>query len=204
MAEWKPSNVDRALSIMFPGPDTASTSAPRRLLQTWDNQVTEEINEKYKNGSEVPNDGRAVQWLCDRLTKYDSVKPHLLLVSAHANNIQPLSLLAKEPCSLPFNFSRFLAFPLSLPNPGPLMMRAMQIAEEACFATNMVTEKGVCSFYSRTASLVCHSDATCFRIRSFRYAKGTYVRIGNGDATRYDSTGGRKLIAAHFPNAWSV
>lgn len=89
-AEWKSSNVDRALSVMFPGPDGASTSAPRRLFQTWDHQVTEELNENYSNNTEITSDDRAVQWLCDRLMKSQAVKPHLLLVSDYAINLSAL------------------------------------------------------------------------------------------------------------------
>jgi len=85
-SQWKPSNVDRALSVMFPGPDAASTSAPRRLFQTWDNHVTEELNEKFRHVTGLSNDEQAVQWLCDRLMKSDAVKSHLLLVSADALN----------------------------------------------------------------------------------------------------------------------
>ncbi|SHO76424.1 Uncharacterized protein MSYG_0762 [Malassezia sympodialis ATCC 42132] len=132
-SQWKPSNVDRALSVMFPGPDSASTSAPRRLFQTWDNHVTEELNEKFRHVTGLSNDEQAVQWLCDRLMKSDAVKSHLLL---------PLSLISKESCFTPINTSVLLTVPISVPNPGPLMMRAVKIAEEACFATDMITEKG--------------------------------------------------------------
>ncbi|WFD25156.1 hypothetical protein MNAN1_000120 [Malassezia nana] len=141
-ATWKTSNVDRALSVMFPGPDAAPTSAPRRLFQAWDNQLTEELHEKYKPTSEAKNDGNdenAMQWLCDRLTKNESVKPHLLLVCTLLFTPQPLSLLAKEPTA----FTSML--PLPVPNPGPCMVRAVQMAEEACFSTDTVTDKGVAS-----------------------------------------------------------
>lgn len=71
--------VDRALSVLFPGPDPAPTSAPRRLFQAWDDRATMHINgvfeEKEKNSMDV-----TVQWLCDRLAYNDPVRPHLLPV----------------------------------------------------------------------------------------------------------------------------
>ena len=72
-------DVDRALSVLFPGPDSAPTSAPRRLLQAWDDMATIHVNdtfkEKNKNGMDM-----TVQWLCDRLAYNDPVRPHLLPV----------------------------------------------------------------------------------------------------------------------------
>ena len=72
-------DVDRALSVLFPGPDPAPTSAPRRLFQAWDDRATMHVNgmfeEKEKNSVDV-----TVQWLCDRLAYNDPVRPHLLPV----------------------------------------------------------------------------------------------------------------------------
>lgn len=72
-------DVDRALSVLFPGPDAAPTSAPRRLFQAWDDRATMHVNgvfeEKDKNDMNV-----TVQWLCDRLAYNDPVRPHLLPV----------------------------------------------------------------------------------------------------------------------------
>lgn len=195
-AAWKTSNVDRALTVMFPGPDAAPTSAPRRLFQAWDNQLTEELYEKYRSKSEAANDGNAVQWLCDRLTKNESVKPHLLLVRTLLFTLQPLSLLAKEPTT----FTSML--PMSVPNPGPCMVRAVQMAEEACFSTDTVTDKGV-------GTICAYSQPLWYTMRmrlAFAYAasgmyNATHTRIGIGDTTQYDGTRSHRLVAAYCSDA---
>lgn len=49
-------------------------------------------------------------------------------------------------------------------------MRAVHIAEEACFATDTVTDKGVCIFIAHSAAVVCHANAPRICIWSGRYA----------------------------------
>lgn len=75
------SDIDRALSILFPGPASSPTSAPRRLLQTWDLAASESVKEKYTK--EIRKDFEmTVQWLCTRLAYNDPVRPHLSSVCA--------------------------------------------------------------------------------------------------------------------------
>lgn len=72
-------DADRALSILFPGPDPAPTSAPRRLFQAWDDKATMHVNDLFKEKNKNDMD-LTVQWLCDRLAYNDPVRPHLLPV----------------------------------------------------------------------------------------------------------------------------
>lgn len=75
------SDIDRALSILFPGPASSPTSAPRLLLQTWDLTASESVKEKYTK--EKRNDFElTVRWLCTRLAYNDPVRPHLSSVCA--------------------------------------------------------------------------------------------------------------------------
>lgn len=80
------SDVDRALSVMFPGSDTAPMSAPRRLFQVWDadaslrafgkNCVPSDVNPKKDAALEA-----TLSLLRSRLAKSAEVREHLLPVS---------------------------------------------------------------------------------------------------------------------------
>lgn len=88
-ADTSPAQISRALSVLFPGPDAAPTSAPRRLFGMWDSAA----RERYIVGSEdtafgaistrVPAneafDG-AVALLQRRLVASGDVQSHLLRV----------------------------------------------------------------------------------------------------------------------------
>lgn len=76
--------VDRALEQLFPGKDTAPTSAPRRLFQAWDDEMCAKMMSQGKlSGTPVPYESavqNAVGLLQDRLRASATVQPHLLPV----------------------------------------------------------------------------------------------------------------------------
>ena len=135
--------LDRALAALFPGPDSASTAGPRRLWQAWDNEVLKRMKQEYSNkGTETHAYESTVDWLCERLKHSVPVRSHLLPAFTLLAS-EPL--LGQSPTLIPF-----LSKTPTIPNPGPVMARAVQIAEDATFATDLVTEKGTEWFTKRS------------------------------------------------------
>lgn len=76
--------LDRALERLFPGPDTAPTSGPRRLFQVWDDDASRQMMLETSTGDEhVPYEKAfqgAIKLLENRLLVSAAVRPHLLPV----------------------------------------------------------------------------------------------------------------------------
>ena len=78
----KPAERDRALDALFPGPDSAPTSAPMRLFYTWDNEAhkaTIQARDPHPPTREAAFQD-AVGQLENRLGASDAVRGHLLRV----------------------------------------------------------------------------------------------------------------------------
>lgn len=77
---------DRALTHLFPGPDTAPTSAPRRLFQAWDDDMSTQMVSSAEPHADAaagtPNDAfnATLALLHDRLGASGPVRAHLLPV----------------------------------------------------------------------------------------------------------------------------
>ncbi|WFD07628.1 P-type Ca(2+) transporter [Malassezia vespertilionis] len=84
----QPKDLDRVLAILFPGPDTAPTSAPRRLFQAWDDEAWASTVSNFTDkavrdakAERIPCQAAfdsAVHLLSDRLSYSTIVQPHLL------------------------------------------------------------------------------------------------------------------------------
>ncbi|WFD29753.1 hypothetical protein MSPP1_000765 [Malassezia sp. CBS 17886] len=72
--------LDRTLEQLFPGPDTAPTSAARRLFHTWDAMYSfpSLLEPPQAELPHVAVDAKAISMLSDRLAYSAAVKPHLL------------------------------------------------------------------------------------------------------------------------------
>lgn len=159
-----PTNVDRALERLFPGPDTAPTSGPRRLFAAWDQEAGTQMVSDAKTafGADPKNNHDAfqgsVELLSDRLCASAVVQPHLLPVRSHLSS-QAFTLLSSEPLlPLPSLVQRLglsprtVPFTGSLPNPGPLLQRYAALANQACFAAGMTGHHGVRCNYPLTTT----------------------------------------------------
>ncbi|WFD39357.1 uncharacterized protein MJAP1_002330 [Malassezia japonica] len=162
-----PTNVDRALERLFPGPDTAPTSGPRRLFAAWDQEAGTQMVSDAKTafGADPKNNHDAfqgsVELLSDRLCASAVVQPHLLpaFTLLSSEPLLPLPSLVQRLGLSP----RTVPFTGSLPNPGPLLQRYAALANQACFAAGMTGHHGP-EWYSLRARLAtAYGAAGIFR-----------------------------------------